>query len=428
MCFSYTQIVFNIPRGTRDFTPEDMQKRRYLEKSMSDTFNSFGYGEVQTPMFENLDLFTAKSGEGIIDEIYSFPDKGGRNLALRPELTAPVMRFYVEKMQMEPKPLKLFYFGNCFRYDRPQKGRYREFMQAGCELIGTNTPEAQAELIAMAYKLLENAGLKTITLSIGNLNILSVLFEKLGLSKENQKYLTPLIDKSQFEDVYDALVDFNVKPKDATAFLEILQSSDVEKISEYLKDNEIVKKELNDLKIITGLLENAFDVKDYEIKMSIVRGLDYYNGLVFEIEAPCLGAEKQLCGGGAYDLIELFGGRESPTSGFAIGFDRTLIALETEGYKFTIPQLDAYLISVNEDVLEKTLEIAQMLRKQKITTDVDLLRRGIGKSLKYASSINAKKAIIVGPKELEQDSVTIKNMETGDQEIVKIKDIVSKIK
>jgi histidyl-tRNA synthetase len=301
-------------------------------------------------------------------------------------------------------------------------------MQAGCELIGTNTPEAQAELIALAYKLLENVGLKNITLSIGNLNILSVLFEKLGLSKKNQKYLTPLIDKSQFEGVYDALVDFGVKPKDATVFLEILQSKDVEKISEHLKDNEIAKKELNGLKTITGLLENAFDVKDYEIKMSIVRGLDYYNGLVFEIEAPCLGAEKQLCGGGAYDLIELFGGRESPTSGFAIGFDRTLIALETEGYKFTIPQLDAYLISVNEDVLQKTLEIAQMLRKQKITTDVDLLRRGIGKSLKYASSINAKKAIIVGPKELEQDSVTIRNMETGDQEIVKIKDIVSKIK
>lgn len=428
MWFSYTQIVFNIPRGTRDFTPEDMQKRRYLEKSMRDTFNSFGYGEVQTPMFENLDLFTAKSGEGIIDEIYSFQDKSGRNLALRPELTAPVMRFYVEKMQMEPKPLKLFYFGNCFRYDRPQKGRYREFMQAGCELIGTNTPEAQAELIAMAYKLLENAGLKTITLSIGNLNILSVLFEKLGLSKENQKYLIPLIDKSQFEGVYDALVDFKVKPKDATVFLEILQSSDVKKISEYLKDNEIAKKELNGLKTITDLLENAFDVKDYEIKMSIVRGLDYYKGLVFEIEAACLGAEKQLCGGGAYDLIELFGGRESPTSGFAIGFDRTLIALETEGYKFTIPQLDAYLVSVNDDTLGKTLEIAQMLRNQGISTDMDLLRRGIGKSLKYASSINAKNAIIVGPKELEQDSVTIKNMETGDQQTVKIKDIVSKVK
>jgi len=210
MFFSYTQIVFNIPRGTRDFTPEEMQKRRYLEKCMRDTFNSFGYGEVQTPMFEHLDLFTAKSGEGIIDEIYSFQDKGGRNLALRPELTAPVMRFYVEKMQMEPKPLKLFYFGNCFRYDRPQKGRYREFMQAGCELIGTDTPEAQAELVAMAYKILVNAGLKDITLSIGNLNILSVLFEKLGLSKENQKYLIPLIDKSQFEGVYDALVDFKV--------------------------------------------------------------------------------------------------------------------------------------------------------------------------------------------------------------------------
>ena len=142
--------MFKIPRGTRDFNPAEMQKRRYLEDSMKKTFKIFGYREVQTPMFENLDLFTAKSGEGIIEEIYSFADKGGRELALRPELTAPVIRFYVDKLQMEPKPLKLFYFGNCFRYDRPQKGRYREFRQAGCEIIGTDTPEALAELIALA--------------------------------------------------------------------------------------------------------------------------------------------------------------------------------------------------------------------------------------------------------------------------------------
>ena len=145
--------MFQIPRGTRDFTSDDMNKRRYVEKIMKSTFQRFGYREIQTPTFENLELFTAKSGEGIIDEIYSFKDKGGRELALRPELTAPVMRFYVEKLQMEPKPLKLYYFGSCFRYDRPQKGRYREFTQAGCEIIGTDSPEANAELIAMSFTI-----------------------------------------------------------------------------------------------------------------------------------------------------------------------------------------------------------------------------------------------------------------------------------
>lgn len=191
--------MFKKPRGTRDFTPEEMQKRKCVEECMRSTFGSFGYKEIQTPMFENLELFTAKSGEGIIQEIYSFMDKGGRELALRPELTAPVMRFYVDKLQMEPKPLKLFYFGNCFRYDRPQKGRYREFRQAGCEIIGVDTPEAYAELIAMAYTLLKNVGLKNIKLNIGNLNILSSMFNVLNLPKDKQKYLIPLIDKSLSE-------------------------------------------------------------------------------------------------------------------------------------------------------------------------------------------------------------------------------------
>ena len=152
--------MFKLPRGTRDFTSEEMQKRRYIEEVIRKTFDTFGYQEVQTPTFETLELFTAKSGESIVEELYSFTDKGGRNLTLRPELTAPVMRLYVDKLQMEPKPLKLYYFGSCYRYDRPQKGRYREFKQAGCEIIGTSTPEAYAELIALAYKILENTGVK----------------------------------------------------------------------------------------------------------------------------------------------------------------------------------------------------------------------------------------------------------------------------
>ena len=182
---------------------------------MHTVFQSFGYQEIQTPMFETLDLFTPKSGEGIMEELYSFTDKGNRDLALRPELTAPVMRFYVAKLQMQAKPLKLFYFGNCFRYDRPQKGRYREFRQAGCEIIGTDTPEAYAELIALAYNLLKNIGLKEITVNIGNLNILASMFAMLNLSKKKQKQLIPLIDKAQFNDVSDFLQDIGVKKEEA---------------------------------------------------------------------------------------------------------------------------------------------------------------------------------------------------------------------
>ena len=415
--------MFKIPRGTRDFTIEEMQKRRYVEEVMRYTFHTFGYSEIQTPTFETLELFTAKSGQNIIEELYSFKDKGGRDLALRPELTAPVIRFYVDKLQMEPKPLKLFYFGNCFRYDRPQRGRYREFRQAGCEIIGTNTPEAYAELIVLAYKILKNSGVKNLRLNIGNLNILSSIFKQLKLSKEQQKYLIPLIDKSSFEDVLDVLRDFGIKEEDANKLIEILQTSEIKVIKKILKDDS-AKKEIEELEKIIKLIEKAFGINDYNIQMGIVRGLDYYKGLVFEIDAPILGTEKQLCGGGAYNLIPLLGGKNAPSAGFAIGFDRTIVALESENYEFPKTQIDAYVIPLGENIIDKAINIVQTLRNEGFSVDLDLLRRGIGKSLKYASSINVKKAIILGPEEIKQDSVTIRDMKTGEQKLIKIKDIL----
>jgi histidyl-tRNA synthetase len=420
--------MFQVPRGTRDFTPDEMQKRRYLEHNMAATFTSFGYGEIQTPTFENLELFTAKSGESIINELYAFNDKGGRALALRPELTAPVIRCYVERLQMEPKPLKLFYFGNCYRYDRPQKGRYREFQQAGCEIIGTDTGEATAELLALAYTLLKNTGLKNIRLNIGNLTIISAIFKKLHLLNDDQKILLPLIDKSQFDDLKIALRDCNVTEEMIDAFLEVLQTSDIDKIRSFITDDTDAKTELTAMETILDLLKNAFHITDYEIKLSIVRGLDYYKGLVFEIDAPVLGAEKQLCGGGAYDLVPLFGGTEVPTSGFAIGFDRTILALDEEGFLFPAPKLDVFVIPVNQDMNTTAIQIVQELRSHGISTDFDQLRRGIGKSLKYADAKHAEKVIIIGPKELEKKTVTLRDMKTGAQETVALTDISTKLK
>jgi histidyl-tRNA synthetase len=411
--------VFKKPRGTRDFTFEEMQKRRYIENIMRSTFQKYGYREIQTPTFENLELFTAKSGDTIIEELYSFTDKGGRNLALRPELTAPVIRFYVDKLKMEPKPLKMFYFGNCYRYDRPQKGRYREFKQAGCEIIGTDSPEAYAELIAMAFNILKISGLKNIELRVGNLDILTSIFNKYKLTKDQQKYIIPLIDKSLFEELYESLIDFKLDIKDASYLTDLIQSSNIEDIDKLIEDKKI-KEELKYFKEILGYLSESFDIKNFKIDFTIVRGLDYYKGIVFEIDAPTLGAEKQLCGGGSYDLIPLFGGNITPTAGFAIGFDRTILALEKENYNFILQTLDYFVIPINEDMIKKSLEIVKLLREKGLLVDIDLLRRGIGKSLKYASSIKAKKVIIVGPDELELNSVTIKDMDSGNQETVKI--------
>jgi histidyl-tRNA synthetase len=420
--------MFQVPRGTRDFTPAEMEKRRYIEQNMAATFTSFGYGEIQTPTFENLDLFTAKSGESIVNELYAFTDKGGRELALRPELTAPVIRCYVERLQMEPKPLKLFYFGNCYRYDRPQKGRYREFQQAGCEVIGVETSEAAAELLALAYTLLKNVGLKNVRINIGNLTIISAIFKRLNLLKDDQKILLPLIDKSQFDDLTVSLRDCGVSEKDAEKFISVLQTSEINEIRSFVADDPDAIKEISLMETILGLLKNAFHVTEYGIKLSIVRGLDYYKGIVFEIDAPVLGAEKQLCGGGSYELISLFGGTEVPTSGFAVGFDRTILALEAEGFMFPPSKLDVYIIPVNQDMICTSIEIAQQLRSQGFSVDFDQLRRGIGKSLKYADSKHVEKVIIVGPKELEKKTVTLRDMKIGNQEIVSIAEICAKLK
>ena len=419
--------MFQVPRGTRDFIPEEMQKRRYLEQTMTATFTSFGYGEIQTPTFETLELFTAKSGDTIINELYAFTDKGGRELALRPELTAPVIRCYVERLQMEPKPLKLFYLGNCYRYDRPQKGRYREFQQAGCEIIGADSPEATAELLALAYRLLKNVGLKNISLNIGNLTLVSALLKKLKISQDDQKTLLPLIDKSLFDDLQQALRDCGVSDHDAQQFIRILQMSELHEIRTFLKGDPAAQQELTAMETILGFLTNGFHVTEYQIKLGIVRGLDYYKGLVFEIDAPVLGAEKQLCGGGAYDLVKLFGGTDVPTAGFAVGFDRTLLALETEGFSFPPPALDVFIIPVNPEMITTVVDLASQLRAQGVTVDFDQLRRGMGKSLKFADTKHASYVVIVGPKELEKQSVTLRDMKTGNQDIIPLAELPARL-
>jgi histidyl-tRNA synthetase len=419
--------VYQIPRGTRDFIPEEMYKRRYLQHRIEETFRRFGYGEIQTPTFETLELFTAKSGSSIIDELYNFTDKGGRELALRPELTAPVIRCYIERLQMAPKPLKLFYFGNCFRYDRPQKGRYREFWQAGCELIGTDTPEAHAELVALAYSILCSIGLRDIVLNIGNLHVIAAMFRKVNITDPVKRDLLTFVDKSQYEDLFSALRANDISQQDTEAFIEILQTPDIDKIMAYVSKDEKATAELTRLRGILGLLQDSFGITDAHVKIGIVRGLDYYKGLVFEIEAPILGAEKQLCGGGDYELVSLFGGTAVPQAGFAIGFDRALLALETEQFSFPKSTLDVYIVPVNEDAIPTALTIAAQLRAKGLMTDLDLVRRGISKSLKYAASQQARFAVIIGPKELETKTVTLRNMADGTQTSSTITDLPSKI-
>ncbi|KAA0005403.1 MAG: histidine--tRNA ligase [Thermoplasmata archaeon] len=394
------------PRGTRDFLPEDMAKRRWLEQKMRQIFEKYGYEEIATPTFENLELFTLKSGEQIMEEIYAFEDKAGRKLALRPELTAPVIRLYVEKLQMEAKPLKFYYFGNCFRYDRPQKARYREFWQFGCELIGSNRPEAIAELIAMSYDLLKSVGLKNIVLRVGNLDILRRFLDSIG---KNDRQVMRLIDKKDFESLE------KIMGNDFYTFKRFIETKNIDTIN--FPEAERMKEILSFL--------DEFSIP-YNLDLGIARGLEYYIGVVFEIDAPKLGAEKQIAGGGEYNLVTLLGGRHVATAGFAIGFDRVLIALESEGFEFPLPEKPVY-VAYMHGMVKEAIKVARMLRSNGIKVSMDLMARNISKSLEYANRKGMRYAIIVAPDEWKNGKVLLKDMEKGEQEEVEIEKIVEKL-
>ncbi len=414
------------PRGTRDFDVAEMEKRRFIQKQMETIFKRFAYKEIATPTLEHLELFEIKSGENIIDELYSFKDKGGRDIALRPELTAPVMRFYVEKLQMETKPLKFYYFGNCFRYDRPQEGRYREFWQMGCELIGSCSPGAIAELIALAYHAIKKTGLINIRLRIGNLNLLEKQIRK-AIPSSSLSDFSPalhtdifrLIDKNDIESMEQLLKKYKSSPKQIALFKEFLQSNNIDDITNYFKDSTEAQTDIEDFKKMLDSLE-LFGVPTRDvIEMNIARGLDYYTGTVFEIEAPQLGAEKQLCGGGSYTLVPLLGGTEIPTAGFAIGFDRVMMTLERENYEFPFSSELIYVMSLDRDLDREVIKMASQLRYSGFMVDFDLMNRAISRSLKYANKIGAKKTIILGKNEWDQDKVVIKDMQSGEQQEVK---------
>jgi len=288
------------PRGTRDFLPDEMERRRMVEAGLREAARRWGYREVCTPEFEELELFTLRSGEGIIQEMYVFEDKGGRSLALRPELTAPVLRMYVNEGKTLKKPLRWFYFADCFRYERPQKGRYRQFWQFGAELIGVDTATAEAEAVMLGSDLLNATGV-TFELQVGHLSLMRSLVSK--LVPDEQRRIRMYLDK-----------------KDRTGLAEYLEGLGMRDLEESLVAL-IEARSLEEALEVTGPIPDArkigevFSMLDaagisYTLNAGIARGLDYYTGTVFEAFAEKLGAENQILGGGSYRLAHLFGGAD----------------------------------------------------------------------------------------------------------------------
>ena len=407
------------PRGTRDFLPDEMEKRRHYEGILRDTAKTFGFREIATPIFEESELFILRSGPNVLKELYAFKDKGDREIALRPEMTAPAIRMFVNEMSNDPKPIKIFYFGQCFRYERPQSGRYREFFQFGAELIGNPNAESDAEIIAMAASMIKALGLRDYRIRIGHIGVLRKRIADAGVPAERTAEVLQKLDKKLYDEARPLLKEMDVSDADIDSMFELTETvGDVSVLSK-------VEGEAGDyLRKLVDLLD-AMGVRDVEIDLGVVRGLDYYTGMVFEAEAPSLGAEKQICGGGSYTLSELFGGEKVFSTGFAVGFDRILLAMEKEGQTYTPKGIDAYVLCVNDDVRRKASEIVSMLRADGICADIDIMGRKMQKALKYASSVNARYAVIIGPKELEEGCVTLRDMSSGDQRNVKIEELSS---
>ena len=429
-------MEFARPRGTRDFLFEEMEERKKAESTLRYIFENYGYREIKTPLFEELKLFTTKSGEEIVDQLYNFKDKSDRELTLRPEITAPVARLYLNELEKTAtKPIKLYYYGSCFRYERPQKGRFRQFWQFGCELIGAKSPQGEAEVIAMCSDSIQALGINGADVNINHLGIIRGLFKHFEVDTKTQRELMVVIDKGDKDLLKESLSgDSPIISNDELnqILLKLIDlvgdKSILDDVEELIKDYEEPQEAFSQLKELVELLD-SFDMDNYTLNLGVARGLDYYTGIVFEIYVEGLGAQKQVCGGGTYSLIKVFGGQEVESTGFALGFDRLMNAIE-ELVEKEEPEshLDVYVAPISNDVRLKAYEITQTLRRSGIRGDVDLNNKKFKKLMNYADKIKVPKIIIIGKNDLEEGKVTVKDMESGNQDLVEIDSIVSYLK
>ncbi len=410
------------PRGTRDFNPEEMGKRDFVEVAIAGVFKAYNYRKILTPTFEPAELFRLKSGEEIKEHMYVFRDKSDRELCLRPEMTASVCRMYASELISMQKPLKVYYSCPMFRYERPQKGRYREFWQLGIELIGADNSLADAEVIRVAVDSLNALGLE-FELEIGSIGLLRSMLDDFRVPKEKHDSVIASIDKGDTE-ILKKFVDSGV-------FYKIIgMKGGSEKLREaaaLLRNSNKSAEQLNRLMEIAGWLDML--KTKYTINLGRARGLEYYTGMIFELRVDGLGAENQICGGGRYDnLVKLFGGPDTPAVGFAFGFDRVVEACEIQKKKLEKKER-AVVIAQIGNTTEQAWRIAANLRKNpgNVKVDLNLIDRKLDKILEYADRINAEFVVIVGEKELKNNSVVVKNMRKKKQEEVKIANLIEKL-
>lgn len=416
-------MLTNAPRGTKDILPDTVGDWLYIEKEIRDLCKRFGYQEIRTPVFEHTELFQRGIGEGtdVVDkEMYTFTDRGGRSVTLRPENTASAVRAYLQnKLYAEADLVKLFYIGSMFRYDRPQAGRLREFHQFGIEALGESNPAVDAEVILLAIKLLEGLGLKDLELSINSV----------GCPECRSQYRTMLQDffRDKLEDLCeDCKSRFDRSP---LRILDCKKDSDKPYMADAPKITDCLCEECSShFEALKQHLAKAG--VGFKHDPRLVRGLDYYTKTAFEIKYPPLGAQSAVAGGGRYDgLIEEMGGNHTPAVGFATGLERLLLALENQNL---LPDknrsVDAYVVALGEKAQAEAFKLVMDLRDAGLSAAIDYAGRSMKAQMKQANKLNAKYAVILGDDEIAEGAALIRSMADSSQEKVSFDAVIEKIK
>ena len=394
-------------KGTQDILPDQSTRWQDLELTIQKIMDCYGYKEIRTPAFEHSEVFSQGVGEEtdiVSKEMYSWTDQGGDNLTLKPELTAPVARSFIQhNLGVQNSINKLYYIDALFRRERPQKGRYRQFHQFGIEVFGSENPETDVEVIALAMHVFHKLGLKELTLQLNSIgspecrnnyrnaikNFLAPHFDQLSQTSQDRYNNNPL-----------RILD--TKSPDEKEILK-----DAPNISNYWTIDD-----KNHFDEVCNLLKH---IKiDYQLSPSLVRGLDYYTRTTFEITSNELGAQNAICGGGRYDgLVEKLGGKPTPGIGFAAGIERLLLASSSDN---KIRNIQIYIVGIGNDVRPTMINLAEELRSNDIRTSFDYLRRSIKAQMREANKLGAQYAIIIGEDELKDKSVIIKDLSTSNQE------------
>ena len=409
------------PKGTQDILPLEAARWQYVENLARETFKKYNYGEIRTPMFEHYEVISRSVGDTtdiVTKEMYDFYDKGDRHITLRPEGTAPVVRSFVENKLFAPevqKPVKLYYIGSMFRYERPQAGRLREFHQIGVECFGSKNPATDVETIAMAYQLFGDLGIQDVTL---HLNTLGSPESRAAYRQALIDYLTPL-KETLSKDSQRRLDENPLRVLDSKEKEDKLAVENAPSILDYLdEESQAHFDAVRDMLETLGI--------PYVIDTNMVRGLDYYNHTIFEFITKVDKAELTICAGGRYDgLVEYFGGPETPGFGFGLGLERLLLILEKQGIELPVDsQMDVYIAVLGEGANSKALELVQALRQQGLTAERDYLGRKIKAQFKSADSFKARTVITLGESEVESGQVTIKNNASRQEMTVRLNELM----